>query len=476
MEQGLRGDISLQKEVAVLVAVHLDGEFMDEHDPLGELRALAETAGVRVAATVEQYRKQPEGRSYLGSGKLEELARIVADTGAKVVIFDNELAPSQIQVLEKATKCKVLDRSELILDIFANRATTRAAILQVEIAQLEYVAPRLRAMWSHLGQVTGGAPMGVGTRGPGEQQIEIDRRIVKRRLSTLKRELDQVLARRAREVAERRHAHFTACLVGYTNAGKSSLFNALTSGGAFANDQLFATLMTRIESWNLGEGDSILLGDTVGFIRNLPHHLVASFRATLEDAIHAHALLVVVDAADRNAHHQFATVCSVLDEIGATTQPRILVLNKADAVVGGDRAQLEREWQREAESCLTMRVVSAQTGEGLASLADTVRQLRAGDVREVEVTLAASQGKAIDFLERRASVVSREWEADQVRLRVRVGRGQLEQLLAGGVPLVINGTRGKQGVDDAFGAMSPASAASPDRAERTPPHERLHPD
>ncbi len=472
MEQGLRTDVKLQKESAVLVAVHLDGEFVDEVDPFAELRSLAQTAGVHVVATVEQSRRQPEGRSYIGKGKLEELVRVVGETGAKVVLFDNDLAPSQIQNLEKATSCKVLDRSELILDIFANRASTRAAILQVEIAQLEYVAPRLRAMWSHLGQVTGGAPMGVGTRGPGEQQIEIDRRIVKRRLSTLKRELDEVLARRTREVAARRAEHFTTCLVGSTNAGKSSLFNALTDGGAFANDQLFATLVTRVEGWDLGDGDTILLGDTVGFIRNLPHHLVASFRATLEDAIHAHLLLVVVDAADRNARLQYETVCDVLDEIGASTQPRMLVLNQVDRLSEDARAALRTEWATVPGDPLGTFVVSAVTREGLPDLARAVKALREGDIKEFDLWLPAAQGKAIDFLERRATVLDREWVDDRVRLRIRAGRGQVDQLLGGGVPLEINGLRGKAAVDAAFGV----GGEERDRARATPPHRRLHPE
>merc|ERR1711965_1210571 len=252
--------------------------------------------------------------------------------GAKVVIFDNDLSPMQIKALEEDLKCKVLDRSELILDIFATRAATKEARLQVEIAQLEYTAPRLRSMWSHLGQVTGGAPMGVGTRGPGEQQLEIDRRLVQRRLVQLKRNLAEVQARRSREVAGRRDDHFTVGLVGYTNAGKSTMFNRLTEGGAFEADMLFATLSTRIGAWNLGGGNQGLISDTVGFIRDLPHHLVASFRATLEETVYAHLILIVLDVADPGAARQFETVTAVLDDIGAVDQPRILVLNKVDVL------------------------------------------------------------------------------------------------------------------------------------------------
>ena len=232
--------------------------------------------------------------------------------------------------MKRKLKEKIIDRSELILDIFSNRAATAEAKLQVEIAQLEYTYPRLRAMWDHLGQVTGGAPVGIGTRGPGEQQIEIDRRLVQQKKAKLKKELGVIQKRAVREVQKRNDDYFTVGLVGYTNAGKSTLFNSLTSGGAFANDQLFATLSTRIERWELGDGTSCMLSDTVGFIRNLPHHLVASFRSTLEETVHCKLLIIVIDASDLNAMLQLETVEETLQSIDATTQERILVLNKID--------------------------------------------------------------------------------------------------------------------------------------------------
>ena len=388
-----REDMNLRSDLAILVAVRLPqarASAPGDHpgalsafaeDPLAELKALAESAGVRVIGELIQNREKPRGKTYLGKGKVEELAQMVKELRATLVIFDNELSPSQIQELEKELSgqkaaVKIVDRSELILDIFANRATTRQAQLQVEIAQLEYTAPRLRAMWGHLGQVTGGAPVGVGTRGPGEQQLEIDRRLVQKRLLRLQGELAEVQARKSREVAERREQHFTAGLVGYTNAGKSSLFNALTAGGAFANDQLFATLLTRVERWNLGTSTSeagsnyALLSDTVGFIRDLPHHLVASFRSTLEDAIASHVLLIVLDVADPQAPRQLAVVRNVLDEIGASTQPRLLLLNKVDRFRELPREEQEvmrspEEWLAEEENAI---LVSARTGDGLEDL------------------------------------------------------------------------------------------------------------
>jgi GTP-binding protein HflX len=316
------------------------------------------------------------------------------------VIFDNELSPSQIQALEEGLKIKVIDRSELILDIFANRATTREAQLQVEIAQLESTAPRLRAMWSHLGQVTGGAPVGVGTRGPGEQQLEIDRRIVSRKLGALKRELEEVQVRKAREVQVRRSEHFTVGIVGYTNAGKSTLFNALTAGGAYAADKLFATLMTRVERWNVGGANSVLLSDTVGFIRDLPHHLVASFRATLEDAIHAHALLIVLDASDREAPRQLETVREVLDDVGANTQPRILVLNKMDRIASlpFDERQALRtieEWQEREPGSIA---ISALSGAGFDDLRHAVLSLVSGGMHKRTIRVAISCAKLIDAI------------------------------------------------------------------------------
>lgn len=441
METGKHGDVDIRIEPAVLVGVHLPGDDFDHADPLGELRALAETAGVRVVATLEQNREAPRGKTYLGKGKLEELAALCKEQEARVVIFDNELAPSQVAELEKVLSLKVIDRSELILDIFANRATTRQAQLQVEIAQLEYTAPRLRAMWAHLGQVTGGAPMGVGTRGPGEQQIEIDRRIVKAKLDKLRRELHEIEARRNREVMQRRTDHFTAALVGYTNAGKSSIFNRLTTGGAYAADKLFATLGTRVEAWNVGGGNTVLLSDTVGFVRRLPHNLVASFRATLQDAVSSHVLLIVVDVADRNAPRQLDVVRSVLDEIGAQGQPRLLLLNQVD--------RLAQTWQREdgpdnrLQEWLAREPdalpVSAKTGEGMDALNQRVLGLMRGDSRACVLSVPLQDGRTVDFIEKRVPVTERNWTDTHVQLRVEIGRRQLEQLLAGGARMLVDG-------------------------------------
>lgn len=466
MSQSQREQITVVAERAILVGIILPKQEHDENDPLGELRALAETAGAIVVGELVQKRATPRGKTSIGKGKVEQLAAMVETLKADVVIIDNDLSPNQVRELEKALECKIVDRSELILDIFASRASTRQAHLQVEIAQLEYTAPRLRAMWSHLGQVTGGAPMGVGTRGPGEQQLEIDRRLVQRRISLLKRELGEIQARKTREVAERKVDHFTAGLVGYTNAGKSSLFNALTrGGGAYANPKLFATLGTRIEQWNLAGGNVAMLSDTVGFIRNLPHHLVASFRSTLEETIHAHLLLVVVDVSDPAAERQLRTVEETLEEIGATTQPRLLVLNKIDRLKDPlmDPRLLER-WMAARPEAIA---VSAQTGEGLDVLRAKALEHMLGDMREVTVAANLSDGRAVDFLERRTPVQERSYENGTVVMRTRLGRRQVDQLLSQGAQVKIEG----RPLREALAQLWDPPRAAPVR--RVPPHERM---
>ncbi len=461
MTQKSREDLTVVTERAVLVGVILPGADLDERDPLGELRALAESAGANVVGECIQRRLTPRGATYVGKGKVEELSAMVKALQANVVIVDNDLAPNQIRELEKAISCKVVDRSELILDIFANRATTRQARLQVEIAQLEYTAPRLRAMWSHLGQVTGGAPVGVGTRGPGEQQIEIDRRLVQRRLQQLKRELADIQARKTREVAERRLDHFTVGLVGYTNAGKSTLFNALTRGGAFSDPRLFATLGTRVEQWNLGGGNSAMLSDTVGFIRNLPHHLVASFRSTLEESIFAHLLLIVLDASDPNADRHLQAVESTLQEIGAVNQPRLLVLNKID------RLESPRAIDRLLEQRPNAIPVSASNGAGLDTLRERTLTHMLGDVREVKVTIDLADGRALDFLEKRTPVAERRYESGAAILVTRLGRRHVDQLLAQNARVLING----QTMRDALTSLWEPPPPPP--PQRIPPHQRL---
>jgi GTP-binding protein HflX len=444
MEQMQRMTLGVQRERVLLAGCLLPGAAHDMQDPLNELRALADTAGAVVVDELLQKREKPDPGSYIGKGKVDELRDMAAAHGAQTVIFLNELTPSQIANLEQAIEVKVLDRSELILDIFAARARTHEAKLQVELAQLEYTYPRLRAMWSHLERITGGSPTGIGTRGPGEQQLEIDRRIVQRKKADLKRRLAEVEGQKQRQVATRNKDFFTVGLVGYTNAGKSTLFNALTDGGAYQDDKLFATLSTRTRDWTLGQGDHVMLSDTVGFVRDLPHHLVASFKATLEEAVHADLLLVVVDIADHQAAEQARTVMEVLDDIGATDPPRLVVLNKVDAIKhNADLLVLERQYPEAVQ-------LSARSGEGLDTLIERVRDAARGQMQQLTLSLDAGEGKAIHFLENRATVLDRHYENNRVTMQVRIGRRQLDQLKSIGQSLRLptNDAAGAEGEGD----------------------------
>ncbi|MHC4218545.1 MAG: GTPase HflX [Planctomycetota bacterium] len=462
MAQIHREQLKVAAERAVLVAVVIRGGYLDAEDPFGELRALAETAGAEVVGELMQVREKPSGKWYLGKGKVQELADLVAATRATLVIFDNDLAPSQIKAVEETTQCKVLDRSELILDIFANRATTHAAKLQVEIAQLEYTYPRLRAMWSHLEQIVGGAPVGIGTRGPGEKQLEIDRRLVQRRLGTLKRELVTIQARKLREVERRNLEHYTVGLVGYTNAGKSTLFNRLTEGGAFVHSKLFASLVDRVDRWDLGSRDAVVLSDTVGFIRNLPHHLVASFRSTLEETIHSQLLIVVLDVADHAAPMQLETVHATLDEIGAADQVRVLALNKIDSLPDGKELLV---WLNRYPDAVP---ISAATGDGLDVLEEVVRGHLHGGVRQVKITAPMSDGRTIALIEKRCEVLDRSYDDGQVQLTVRIGRRQVDELLAQGARMRINGLEPHEALRREWSS----APAGPDRPRPVPPHEQ----
>ena len=423
MELGKREQsLAVATERAVLVAALLPNDGLDPHDPLGELRSLADTAGAVVCDELMQKRYKPDAKTFLGKGKIHELAEMVKFHEAEVVLFENDLRPSQIAKIEEIVECKILDRSELILDIFAARAKTGEARLQVELAQLQYTYPRLRAMWTHLDTITGGGITGIGTRGPGEQQLEVDRRIVQRKKIQLQREIAEVQARKTREVAARNLDHYTVGVVGYTNAGKSTLFNTVTQGGAYADDKLFATLSTRTRVWKLGDGDQVMLSDTVGFVRNLPHHLVASFKATLEEAVHADMLLVVLDVADPNARRCLETVSQVLDDIGATKGKRVLLLNKVDLL--DNNAELLM-LQSEFPEALP---ISAATGVGTDKLVEVIREASRGQNQTLNLTVPHADGKTLHFLEKRAVIIERDYGPDAVHLKVRIGQRQLNQL------------------------------------------------
>ena len=415
-------------EKAVLVAVLLPDTTTDLRDPLAELASLAEASGTKVVDSMVQKRVKLSPAHALGKGRLEELVERVEVTDAEVVIFDNELAPRQIRNIEKAVGRKVIDRSELILDIFAARAKTHEAQLQVELAQLQYTAPRLRGLWTHLERIAGagggtaaGAVGGVGTRGPGERQIEIDRRVVNKRISYLKREIAEIDRRKQREVRSRTD-QFTVSLVGYTNSGKTTLLNRLTDAGQFVADMPFATLDTKTVRWSLGEGRAVLLSDTVGFIRDLPHHLVASFRATLEETIHADLLLHVVDISSPSAWQQMEAVDGVLASLECNKVPRITLLNKVD--IADDMAMAEMLARHRAN---VLRV-SALTGIGLDEVTAEVARQAQGDAVDVLVRLPHSAGKVLTELGRWGEVHDRKYLPECVELTLRINRTQLDQL------------------------------------------------
>src|SRR5881296_1170247 len=324
-------DLVAPVEKAFLVAVDTgDDSGWSAEDSLAELASLADTAGAEVVGAEWQNRRHVDPNWYVGKGKAEDLVAAKSETGFGLLVADDELSPAQQKALEQLLNTKVIDRSRLILDIFAQHAQTHEGRLQVELAQLEYQLPRLTRLWTHLSR-TGG---GIGTRGPGESQLETDRRIIRERIKKMKERVDQVRQQRATAARGRdRRLWATVGIVGYTNAGKSTLLNALVgSEVARAEDRLFATLDPTSRQVRLGEGQTAIVTDTVGFIHKLPHQLVDAFRATLEEVTRADALLEVVDAADAHATEHRATVQKVLDELGAGDKPRLVAFNKADLV------------------------------------------------------------------------------------------------------------------------------------------------
>jgi len=423
-----RIDLSVKRERALLVGVILPHSRVDERDPLGELAALARTAGAIVVDQIVQKREKPDPAYYVGRGKAEQIAERVKAQRADVVIFDNDLTPAQIRDLEEITDSKIIDRSELILDIFASRARTKQARLQVELAQLEYTAPRLRGMWTHLERLAGaaggtqaGVVGGIGTRGPGERQIEIDRRLVRNRITQLKRQIRQIEDRKLREVRSRRD-WFTICLVGYTNAGKSTLMNALTDAGVFVEDKLFATLDTRTRRWDLGEGFVALLSDTVGFVRDIPHHLVASFHATLEEAVHADLLLHVVDASSPVAEDQIAEVEKVLAELDCKEKPTIVVLNKIDAI--DDEASLHLLKQLKPEAI----AVSAKAGLGIDRLIEAVKERIRRQHVVLELQISPGDGELISWLAAHGKIMDQTARNGKFVMKVALTAHRYEQL------------------------------------------------
>lgn len=405
-----REELKVADQKAILAGVFNPDDFSDRGSALDELKGLVKTAGVNVIGEIVQFRDTPHPAHCLGTGKLEELKELVEATGAEMVVFDNNLTPSQGRALEQAIEKPIVDRSEVILDIFATHARTYEAMLQVELAQLQYFRTRLKRMWTHLERITGG--IGAG-RGPGEKQLETDRRLIDKRISELKRKLKEVEQRRERTVSHRRDVP-TVSLVGYTNAGKSTLMRQLTGADVLVQDALFATLDTRTRRWSVPGFGEVLLSDTVGFVRNLPHHLVASFRSTLEEARHADLLLHVVDASNPEAERQIHTVFQVLSDIGIDCSNILLVLNKSDQVE--DRSLID-VLRRHYPDTIT---ISAATGDGIDSLTDAVAARLAGEYVTAEIETSSGNGKLFAWLSQHAKELDRTYTDDSsVRVRIR---------------------------------------------------------
>lgn len=429
----VRDQLKVAKERAVLVGVYLrgrGGEHKGEHkkDNLAELTALAESAGAIIADRLQQRISRIHPSTYIGKGKAEALSEKVRQTHANLVIFDNDLTPGQIRELEKIVKVKVLDRSELILDIFATRARTRQAKLQVELAQLEYTYPRLTRMWSHLDNVAGagggttaGAVGGIGTRGTGEKQLEIDRRLVNKRITDLKRELASIDKRKLREI-DGRNGFYKICLVGYTNAGKSTLMNALTDAGVFVEDRLFATLDTRTRKWRLEGGLEVLISDTVGFVNKLPHHLVASFKATLEEAVNADLLLHVIDASCPDVFEQIDSVKTVLNEIGCGKKDMLLLLNKCDRI---HHVGVFESLQTVYPEAIC---ISARSGLNLGRLGQKVAERVKGQDVHIRLQSRIEHGKLISFLRAHSLELTEDYNGHYVTMEAWLGKKQIPQL------------------------------------------------
>ena len=406
-----RDELTVHLERAFLVSVALPDRPWIGADPLEELRGLATTAGAVLVGGLTQRRHNVIPATYIGKGKLNELQEQVKAVDADVVIFDNDLSPAQVRNLEKATAVKVLDRSELILDIFATRARTAEARLSVELAQLEYALPRLKRMWTHLSRYSGG----IGLRGPGETQLEEDRRLVDYRIRDLRGRLAEVQARKQREVRSRHEEH-TVSLVGYTNAGKSTLMNALTGAGVYVEDKLFSTLDTRTRQWHLKDWGRVLLSDTVGFIRDLPHHLIASFKATLEETRQARLLLHVADASNPQAEEQVKAVNQVLKELDCADKPTLLVLNKVDRLTDLSYLHVLQKHHPRAVA------VSAATGQGLDGLREAVMEMLREDFADVEIDVDAGNGRVLAYLAAHAEIYRQEFQDSRVTVRCYLPR------------------------------------------------------
>ena len=397
------------KETALLITVHLrEHSRSDVQNHLEELEGLCATLGFVSCGEFIVPLKQPQPKYFVGSGWAEEIAEQAEFLQADYIVFDDDLSPSQQRNLEKLCKCPIIDRHQIIIEIFARRAQTREARLQVELAQLVYSLPRLRRMWTHLSRQQGGAK---GTRGEGETQLEADRRLVEARISKLKRELKRVRSQRGTLRKQREGIPVpTAAIVGYTNAGKSSLHHALTASNIFVEDKLFATLDPTTRRYKLSSGQEMLMTDTVGFIRKLPHDLVNAFKSTLEETVLAHFLLHVVDISSPDLHQHIATTRSVLEEIGARNKSELLIFNKCD-LASADQIKFMRSQYPQA------LYISAKAGEGLKLLSTALEGELQKSLQKVKITLPHSRGDIVAMAHREGQVISADYLEEEVVLQ-----------------------------------------------------------
>ena len=409
---------------AILVGIKLRNTLMHEtEESLQELQQLTETAGIEVVATTIQPRNVPNPTYFIGEGKVEnELKPLVAELNADAIIFDEELSPAQNRNLERALEVATIDRTGLILQVFAQRALTKEARLQVALAQLEYALPRLTRMWTHLSRLATGGGGGRHLRGPGETQLEMDRRWVRRNIAHVRKALDAV--EKQRHVQRRnRSEKIKVSLVGYTNAGKSTLFNRLTGETVLAEDKLFATLDSTTRKLDLPQKQQILLSDTVGFIKKLPHQLVAAFKATLEEVLEADLLLHVVDVSHPEAEAQIAAVNVVLEELKATDMPMFMVFNKIDRLKSDDEGL--HILQCQYPDALP---ISAQRGDGVPALIEALSQRFAERGTDISLCIPYTEGKALDLLHKHGIVLDTEYATEAVHVKARLPNRYLKSV------------------------------------------------